>query len=140
VQQQALVDPPRLVLTGDSAPWLGFERIAQVFGTPDSVIVRLDDGSVHRVASDGTEQSLALPPIGGHSTPVSAVALDRGGGVYLADPLDARVVQTTLNGATLRQLRSPALAGVRAIDVSRDGHRLYALVASGVLVADIPDL
>jgi hypothetical protein len=140
VERQALVDPPRLVLDGATAPWLGFERIAQVFGTADSVIVRLDDGSVHRLASNGTDQSLALPPVSGHTSPVSAMAQDRGGGVYLADPVDARVVQTTLDGATLRQLRSPALAGVRAIDVSRDGRRLYALVASGVLVADIPDL
>ena len=71
---------------------------------------------------------------------VSAIASDRSGGLYLADPSDARVVQVSLDGEVLRQLRAPALAGVRAIDVSLDGHRLYALVASGVLVADIPAL
>jgi hypothetical protein len=140
VEHQALGDPPRLVFDDANAPLLGFERIAQVVGAPDSFVLRMDDGSVHRLAPSGTDQSLRLPPVGGHSTPVSAIASDRAGGVYLADPLEARVVQTTLDGATLRQLRSPALAGVRAIDVSLDGRRLYALVASGVLVADIPSL
>ena len=140
VEHQALVDPPRLVFDDANAPVLGFERIAQVLGAADSFVLRMDDGSVNRLAPNGKEQSLRLPPVGGHSTPVSAIASDRVGGVYLADPVDARVVQTTLDGATRRQLRSPALAGVRAIDVSLDGRRLYALVATGVLVADIPTL
>jgi hypothetical protein len=140
VDHQALIDPPHLILDDARAPWLGFEQIAQVLGAPDSIVVRLDDGSVHRLTTDGSDHSLTLPPVAGHSTPISAMASDRSGGVYLADPLDARVVQTTLNGALVRQLRSPALAGVRAIDISLDGHRLYALVATGVLVADIPDL
>jgi hypothetical protein len=140
VEHQALADPPRLVFDETNAPLLGFERIAQVLGAPDSFVLRMDDGSVHRLAPGGTDQSLQLPPVGGHSTPVSAIASDRAGGVFLADPLDARVVQTTLDGATLRQLRAPALAGVRAIDVSLDGRRLYALVATGVLVSDIPTL
>jgi hypothetical protein len=140
VEREALVDPPRLIFNDANAPPFGFERIAQVLGAPDSFVVRMDDGSVHRVAPSGTDQSLVLPPVGGRSTPISAIASDRAGGVFLADPLDARVVQTTLDGMTLRQLRSPALAGVRAIDVSLDGRRLYALVATGVLVADIPAL
>jgi hypothetical protein len=83
---------------------------------------------------------LLLPAVDSRSTPVSAIAADRNSGVFMADPLDARVVQTTLDGTVVRQLRSPALAGVRAIDISLDGRRLYALVATGVLVADIPAL
>jgi len=131
---------PRLILDDATAPRIPFERIAQVVGAADSVVVRLDDGSVHRVSPEGTDQSLSLPPVSGRTTGVSAIASDRGGGLYLADPSDARVVQVSLDGNVVRQLRSPALAGVRAIDVSLDGHRLYALVASGVLVADIPAL
>ena len=66
------------------------------------------------------------------------MASDRAGGLYLADPVDARVVETDLNGTVLRELRAPQLAGVRAMDVSLDGRRLYALVDSGILVVDIP--
>jgi hypothetical protein len=132
--------PPRLLLDEASAPRISFDRVAQVIGVPDSLVVRLDDGSVHRVNQHGADQPLSLPPVSERAVAVSAIAPDRGGGLYLADPSDARVVQMSLDGDVVRQLRAPALAGVRAIDVSLDGHRLYALVASGVLVADIPTL
>jgi hypothetical protein len=65
---------------------------------------------------------------------------DRSGGLYLADPVNARVVHTTADGTVLRELHDPALAGVRQIQSSPDGHRLFGLVASGVLVFDTPDL
>jgi hypothetical protein len=68
----------------------------------------------------------------------SAVAPDRAGGLYLADPPNARIVQTNLDGAILRELRAPELGSVRAMDVSLDGSRLYALIDSGILVVDIP--
>jgi hypothetical protein len=135
---QAVLDPP-LVVLDDSRAALAFEHIAQVVGAPDSVVLRLDDGTVHRVAN-GVDQQMLLPPVGGRSSAISSIASDRTGGVYLADPLDARVVETTLDGTVLRQLRAPALAGVRAIDVTLDGRHLYALVAAGILVADIPAL
>ena len=137
---QTVLDPPRRLLDGASLTGLRFERVAQVIGTPDSVVMRLDDGTVHRVNSNGLDQLLQLPAVGGTTSAISAIASDRFGGIYLADPLDARVVQTTLDGTLVRQLRAPALAGVRAIEVSLDGRRLYALVATGVLVADIPAL
>lgn len=140
VQDQAIVDPPRVVLDETGIAGLSFERFAQVVGTAGSVVARLDDGTVHRFGAGGVHQQLLLPAVNGRSTPISAIASDRSGGVFLADPLDARVVQTSLDGTLVRQLRSPALAGVRAIDVSLDGRRLYALVATGVLVADIPGL
>jgi hypothetical protein len=36
-------------------------------------------------------------------------------------------------------LRDPALGGVRQLQSSPDGRRLYGLVASGVLVFDLPE-
>lgn len=137
---QLIADAPRLVLDDATAPRLSFERIAQVVAAPQALLVRLDDGSVHRLSAAGADQPLALPAVDGQSGAVSAIAEDGAGGVFLADPLDARVVQTTVDGTLVRELRSPALAGVRAIATSVDGRRLYALVASGVLVADIPSL
>jgi len=57
----------------------------------------------------------------------------------LADPLGARVLHTTADGAILAQFRDPALAGVRQIQSTLDGHRLFGLVATGVLVFDLPE-
>src|SRR5262249_38053393 len=131
VQGQVVADPPRVLLNEG----LPFERVAQVIGEPESVVARLDDGTVQRLNPAGVRQELALPAVGGHSSPVSAIATDRAGGLLLADPLDARVVQTRLDGTPIRQLRSPLLAGTRAIGVTADGRRLFALVATGVLVA-----
>ena len=57
----------------------------------------------------------------------------------MADPLSARVLHTTAAGNILSQFKDPALAGLRQIQSSLDGHRLYGLVASGVLVFDLPE-
>jgi hypothetical protein len=46
-------------------------------------------------------------------------------------------VESGLDGNILRELRASELAGVRAIDASLDGRRLFALVDSGILVVDI---
>jgi hypothetical protein len=136
----AVADTPRLLLNAASAPRLPWERVAQVISAGESLVVRLDDGSLHRLDSGGADRVLA--PHSSETTPVmsgtSAMASDRAGGLYLADPVDARVVETDLNGTVLRELRAPQLAGVRAMDVSLDGRRLYALVDSGILVVDIP--
>ena len=68
------------------------------------------------------------------------MAPDRAGGLYVADPIGARIMQVQLGGTVLRELEAPALSGVRAIDVSLDGQRLYALVESGILVIDLPSM
>jgi hypothetical protein len=125
-----LVDAPRPLVEGGTLP---LERVAQVFRVADSVLLRLDDGSVRRIDASGSNRRLTPQPI-------SAMAPDRDGGLYLADPLAARIVQTRLDGSVVRELQAPALAGVRAIDLSLDRQRLYALVQSGILVIDIPTL
>src|SRR5579864_6406357 len=104
----------------------------------ESLLMRLDDGSVHRLDPTGADQPLALELAGTPLAGISAIAPDRTGGLFVADPLNARVLQTRVDGTVLRELRAPALAGVRAIDVSLDGQRLFALVASGIEVVDIP--
>ncbi len=135
-----VVDTPRLLLDGAAAPRLAWGRVAQIITAGASLVLRLDDGSVRRLDSGGADQVLA--PHGSDAAPLmsgtSALAPDRTGGLYLADPTHARVVQTDLNGAILRELHAPELAGVRAMDVSLDGRRLYALIDSGILVVDIP--
>ncbi len=139
-QNHVVVDTPRLLLDATSAPKLPWERVAQVISAGESLVVRLDDGSVRRLDAGGADEVLA--PHASDATPLmsstSAMAPDRAGGLYLADPANDRIVQTNLDGTVLRELRAPELAGVRALDVSLDGSRLYALVDSGILVVDIP--
>jgi hypothetical protein len=139
-RDRSVVDTPRLLLDASSAPKLPWERVAQVISAGESLIVRLDDGSVRRLDASGADQVLA--PHAADAAPVmsgtSAMAPDRAGGLYLADPANARIVQTNLQGNVLRELRAPELAAVRAMDVSQDGQRLYALVDPGILVVDIP--
>jgi hypothetical protein len=128
-----------LLLDATSAPRLPFDRVAQILSAGESLVVRLDDGSVHRLGAGGAEQSLAVAS-GDGARPLltSAIAPDRRGGLFLADAGNARIVQTDLQGTVLRELRAPELAAVRAMDVSLDGSRLYALIDSGVVVVDIP--
>jgi len=135
---QRVSAPPTRVLDSTIAPDLAFEHAAQIIGEPDSVVLRLDDGTLQRF--DGSGTALAIVPRPADARPVTArsIASDRAGSLYVADPENARVLQTGLDGSVARQLRDPALGGVRLIQTSLDGRRLYALVASGVLVFDIP--
>jgi hypothetical protein len=137
---QQLVDPPRILLDGVSAPNLAFDQAAQIVGERgDQVYLRMDDGTLHRFDGQGTELPFSAQAPEGPVTTVSAVAPDRSGGLYLVDPTHARILHTTADGALLRQLRDPSLGGVRLIQSSPDGRRLYGLVASGVLVFDLPE-
>jgi hypothetical protein len=137
---QQLVDPPRILLDGVSTPNLAFDQAAQIVGEPgDQVYLRMDDGTLHRFDGQGTELPFSVQAPEGPVTTVSGVAPDRSGGLYLVDPTHARILHTTADGALLRQLRDPSLGGVRLIQSSPDGRRLYALVASGVLVFDLPE-
>jgi hypothetical protein len=139
-QDHAVVDTPRLLVNATSAPKLPWARVAQVISAGESLVVRLDDGSVRRLDAGGADEVLA--PHASDATPLmsttSALAPDRAGGLYLADPANARIVQTNLDGTVQRELRAPELASVRSMDVSLDGSRLYALIDAGILVVDIP--
>jgi hypothetical protein len=136
---QSSVDPPRLVLDDSSTPGLPFDRAAEIVDQQDQVYLRMDDGTLRRFDSNGGEKEFVVRPPDGGRASVSAIAPDRLGGLYLADPANSRVLHTTADGAILRQLRNPALAGLRQIQSSADGRRLYGLVSSGVLVFDVPD-
>jgi hypothetical protein len=137
---QPVLDPPSLVLSGATAPRLPFERVAQVVGASESVIFRMDDGSVHRLEPSGAVEPLVLQGADSPLAGISAMAADRAGGLYLADSLNARVIDIRLDGTIVRELRAPSLAGVRAVDASVDGQRLFALVDAGILVIDIPSM
>jgi hypothetical protein len=135
---RTVVDAPRLLFDASSAPRLPFDRVAQILSAGQSLVVRLDDGSVQRLGTGGAEQTIAIQSGDTRPLVTTAMAPDRRGGLYLADPRNARIVQSDLQGTVLRELRAPELAAVRAMDVDLDGSRLYALIDSGVVVVDIP--
>jgi hypothetical protein len=129
---------PRPVLDATTSPDLAFERTTTVLGAQDSIVLQLDDGTLRRFDSNGVGHTIAPRPADAKPVFARSIASDRVDGVYVADPPNARVLQIDLDGGVLRQLRDPALGGVSQIHTSLDGRRLYALVASGVLVFDIP--
>jgi hypothetical protein len=131
---QRLVDPPTPLL---EAPGLSYDRIAEILALQD-LYVRLEDGTVQRTSRGGQPQHFAVSLPDVRLGPIVGLAADRAGGLYLADPTNARIVHTTATGEFVRQLRDPALAGVRQIQTSLDGRRLFGLVATGVLSFDIP--
>ncbi|MDQ6671090.1 MAG: hypothetical protein M3069_10115 [Chloroflexota bacterium] len=135
---QRPVDAPRLLLDDTLAPDLAFDRAAEIVPQQDDVYLRMDDGTLRHFDAQGRQKQFAVRPPDGAPSSVSAVAPDRSGGLYLVDTANARILQTTADGTVLRQLRDPALAGVRQIRSSLDGRRLYGLVTSGILVFDVP--
>jgi hypothetical protein len=136
---QRAADPPRLVLDDSTAPSLAFDRTVEIVESRDQIYLRMEDGTLRHFDAQGAEQAFAVRPPDDGPAPISAIAPDRAGGLYLADPSHARVLHTTADGTLLRQLRHPALAGLRQIQSSPDGRRLYGLVSSGILVFDLPD-
>ncbi|HEV7666034.1 MAG TPA: hypothetical protein VGQ62_21055 [Chloroflexota bacterium] len=139
MHNQRLVDPPRVLLDSALAPGLAFDRASEIVGQPDRVFMRMDDGTLHRFDAEMAEAVIVVRPPDGRVAQVAGIAPDRAGGLYLADPTNARILQTTAEGSLVRQLRNPALAGLRQIQSSVDGRRIYGLVASGVLVFDVPE-
>jgi len=115
------------------------DRVVEFLALHD-IFVRLDDGSVHRLARDGQELGFVMRPPDGPLSRVAAIASDQRGGLFLADTARGRIVQVSADGQFVRQLRDPALAGLRQVHTSPDGNRLYGLVATGVLAVDIPEL
>ncbi len=136
---QRVVDPPRLLLEGTSASALSFEHAAEVLGEHNVVYVRMDDGTLRRFNAQGIETPVAIQSPDGRRPVVSGIAPDRQGGLFLADPLNGRVLHITVDGTLMSQFRDPALAGLRQIQSSLDGQRIYGLVAAGVLVFDLPE-
>ena len=133
-------DSPLVLLDAASQPGLAFDRVSRILGGPDAFILRMDDGSLHRFDPDGTHDLIEVWPSDGRQGPIAAITSDRAGGLFLADPAHARILHTRADGSLVRQFRDPALAGVREVQSSPDGQRLYGLVASGVLVFDIPPM
>jgi hypothetical protein len=138
------LDPPRLLVDGSLAPRVPLERIAELVGVEvgvgvgvgesDSLVARFDDGSVQRLDTSAVAQPVGI------ASSITSIATDRGSGLYLADPANQRILHTALDGTILQELRDPALGDVRDIETSLDGRRLFGIVASGVLVFDIPEV
>lgn len=132
------VDAPRLVIDGAAAPNFAFEHAAEIIGDGTTQFVRLDDGSIHRVDASGEDTVLDVRSPDARPTRIVGMASDRAGGLFLVDAANGRVLETDADGALIRQLRNPSFAGVRQIQSTLDGRRLYGLVASGVLVFEVP--
>ena len=137
---QRAADPPLVRLDSGTHADLALERAAELVADQDSVYLRLDDGTVRRFDAQGNEEQLFVRPPDNRATAAAAIAPDHAGGLYLADPAHARIVEASFDGGFVRQFTDPALAGLRQIQSSTDGRRLYGLVASGVLVFDVPPL
>jgi hypothetical protein len=137
-QNQRIADPPRPILDAASAPGLAFERVVQVLGVHDRIFARMEDGALRAFDAAGRELAFEVRPSDGRPISIVSMAPDRAGGLYLGDSANARVLHTTADGSLMRQLRDPALAGVRQIHSSLDGRQMFGLVASGVLVFDLP--
>jgi hypothetical protein len=94
---------------------------------------------VRRFDAQGAELDFAPQSPDGRRPAFAGITPDRGGGLYLADAANARILHLTAEGEYTRELRHPALAGLRQLKSSVDGRRLYGLVASGVLAFDVPN-
>lgn len=130
---QRVLDPPQVVVDASMAPNLPFDRMAEVVPIDTGLVTLLEDGSLHLVGAAGVEERVPLPDVEARS-----ITSDRAGGLYVADPSNGRILHVGPDGAVLRELRDPALGGVRQIQSSQDGQRVFGLVASGVLVFDTP--
>ena len=131
---QRLVDPPSPLIDGRD----DLEHVAEVVPL-DDIYLRLDNGSVHRLGRDGQEVEFDVWAPDGRLGAVTAIAADQRGGLFLADAARGRIVQVTADGRFVRQLRDPALGGVRQVQTSPDGRRVYGLVTAGILAFDVPD-
>jgi hypothetical protein len=139
LKNQQLLDTPRLLLDDRLTTGWALERAVEVVGLGDMVYLRTDDGTLRWFDKRTGDGGLLGNSADGRPATFAGIALDGAGGLYLADPAHARILHMTADGAVLRQLRDPALAGLRQIHSSLDRRRLFGLVASGVLVFDIPE-
>lgn len=133
----SLVDPPRTIVDAATAPRIAFDHAADIVAAGDALFIRFDTGTVQRVDASGQASAFDVRLPDDRPLRIAGLASDRAGGLYLADPDNGRVLHTTADGELIAQLRNPSFAGVRQIQSSLDGRRLYGLVASGVLVFEV---
>jgi hypothetical protein len=128
-----LVDPPRALID----PRAGLPEAAGVLLPLNDLFVIRDDGQVARY--DRAGQPLPFAPLApeGPLSRVTSAAPDGGGGLFLADPQQPRIVETADDGSFVRQLRAGELAGLRALRLSPDGRVLYGLNSDGILAIDL---
>jgi hypothetical protein len=138
VQNERVADQPRLLLEGVDRPDMPLDQAAEVIGVDDSIYVRFENGTVRRFDTNGNDEPFDLQTPDGRPIAIGGMTVDREGGLFLADVANARVLHTTADGAYRREMRGPALAGLRQLKSSVDGHRLYGLVASGVVTLEVP--
>jgi hypothetical protein len=128
-----LADPPRVLI----GPQAGLpDTASELLPLRDLFVIR-DDGSVARY--DRLGNPLPFEPVtpDGPLGRVASAAPDGSGGLFLADPDQARIIQTAEDGSFVRQLHADDLAGVRSLHLSPDGGVLYGLGRDGILAIDL---
>jgi hypothetical protein len=128
-----MADPPRVLVD----PQLGLPEAASELLPLEDLFVIRDDGQVARYDRQG--KPLPFNPVApdgplGH---VASAAPDGGGGLFLADPQQSRILETAEDGSFVRQLRADDLVGLRALHLSPDGRALYGLSSDGILAIDL---
>ncbi|MBI4492259.1 MAG: hypothetical protein HY690_05645 [Chloroflexi bacterium] len=134
--------PPRSVLDPQSSA--GLAGAVEIAVSSEEVYVLLRDGRLLRYNLAG--QRLPFPglvPDRPLDAPTGLALGLRGGGVYVADAGNQRVVQFSRAGEFVRQFQATAqaaglLAGLRAVRVDEAAHRLVGLTSRAVLLFDLP--
>ena len=131
---------PRQVLSRTLAPDLPFDRVVGLLPGAD-LYVSTDDASVQRFSRQGRRLAFDVRAPDGAIGPVSGMASDAGGTMYLADVGHHRLVQATADGRFVRQIRgsdSWDLGSLRSLQLSPDGTTLFAVNGNGVVALALP--
>jgi hypothetical protein len=102
--------------------------------------VRFQDGSIQRFATNGSALPFSLRVDDGDPVQATAIAPDRAGGLYVAEPAKRRVLHVSADGRLLQQIRfdRQALDEVRSLETSMDGAHVYALSGTALWELDVP--
>lgn len=129
---------PRPVLTRTDAQTLPFEHVVGLLAEQDFYVNR-DDGRLQRFNRQGQALPFDVRAPDGFLGPISGVASDANGALYLADPSQQRLVQATADGRFVRQFRgASSLGSLRSLQLSPDGSRLFGVSADGVVALSLP--
>ncbi len=135
-----LTKAPRLVFDLATAAAVPF-RSAVDFIPAEDVFVRDQSGAVRRFDRKGQLLPFDVEPPDDSLGPVSAMAQDGAGGLYLSDPSRGRIVHVTRDGRFLRQIRPAqgrSFDALRSIQPSVDHKRLYAIADQTVMALSLP--
>jgi hypothetical protein len=128
-----LTDPPRVLVD----PGAGLPvNVIDLLALEDLFVVH-QDGWVGRYDRQGNPLPFTARSPEGQLGRVASAAPDGSGGLFLAEPDHARIVETTHEGSFVRQLRATSLQDLRALHLSADRRVLYGLARDGIVAIDL---